>query len=266
MIQIQEINAFSDNYIWCLFDENNNAIVVDPGCANSVENHLQKNELNLQAILITHHHPDHIGGVQSLKRNHNCKVYAFKGSQFEFTDYELVDKQTFEILGTVFETIEVPGHTLDHIAFYADIHLQDKEDEIKSQASLFCGDTLFSGGCGRLFEGSPAQMLSSLNKLIQLPESTRIYCAHEYTVSNLKFAKTLMPKNENLEQYYKECKLKRERRCPTIPSDLATELKINPFLRFDDTEIYQSLLSQNLIQERSPLSLFTAVRKAKDHF
>ena len=257
MIQIQEINAFSDNYIWCLFDQKKNAIIVDPGCTKSVEQFLSENSLNLEAILVTHHHQDHIGGVEKLKANHNCKVYGFKGANFDFVDHKLVDQQSFQLLDIVFNTIEVPGHTLDHIAYYADIN---------GQASLFCGDTLFSAGCGRLFEGSPKQMFTSLNALMKLPESTLVYCAHEYTLSNLKFAKTLMPTNEDLEIYLSECEKKREINIPTIPCNLETELKINPFLRFDDNEIYQNLFNANLITENTPLNIFTAVRKAKDNF
>ena len=177
-----------------------------------------------------------------------------------------MEKQSFQCLGISFKTIEVPGHTLDHIAFYAEINTQNKDRQVTKQASLFCGDTLFSGGCGRLFEGTPKQMLTSLKALMKLPKSTVIYCAHEYTLANLKFAKTLMPDNEDLKNYYEECEIKRAQNIPTIPSTLATELKINPFLRFDDKEIYQNLLEKKLIENDSSLAIFTAVRKAKDHF
>ena len=266
MIRVQEINAFSDNYIWCLFDKNKNAIVIDPGCADSVDDYLDKNELNLCAILVTHHHPDHIGGVKQLKNKHNCAVYGFKGAGFKFLDYELVDKQKFELLGIIFETIEVPGHTLDHIAFYAEIDSSGDNIHIEKQASLFCGDTLFSVGCGRLFEGTAMQMFSSLEKFKKLPLSTLIYCAHEYTLNNLKFAESLMPNNKELKAYKADCKLKRNNNMPTIPSELQTEFKVNPFLRCDDQEIYESLFEAGLIEEYSPLAQFTATRKAKDMF
>ena len=266
MIQVQEINAFSDNYIWCLFDENNNAVVIDPGCSNSVDAYLEKNSLNLLAILITHHHHDHIGGVESLKSKHNCEVYGYEKANFNFLDHQLADKQSFELLGMKFETIAVPGHTLDHIAYYTELDIPSDNAHTSKQNSLFCGDTLFSGGCGRLFEGTPTQMLASLNTLKKLPETTLVYCAHEYTLSNLKFAETLMPNNEDLKSYINSCQQKRKENKPTIPSKLGTELKINPFLRANDNEIYQSLLNDNLINKHSELSQFTAIRKAKDNF
>lgn len=266
MINIYGIPAFSDNYIWCLFNDKNSAIIIDPGCAKTVDTYLQKNNLKLEAILITHHHPDHIGGVQKLKEKYSPKVFAYKEAAFDFTDYELSDEQMFIALNLEFKTICVPGHTLDHIAFYSDIPCIDNEGIESTQASLFCGDTLFSAGCGRLFEGSAEQMFCSLDKLSKLPTNTHIFCAHEYTLSNLAFAKTLMPTNTQLAIYTEECEKKRRMHQPTVPSVLSTELEINPFLRHNDPEIFSILKDKGLIESHNNLEVFRAIRKAKDSF
>lgn len=266
MINIHGIPAFSDNYIWCLFNDKGNAIIIDPGCAEPVEQFLNSNNLKLEAILVTHHHHDHIGGVKQLKEKYSPKVFGFIEANFDFLDVKVKEGQSFQALNLEFKTLEVPGHTLDHIAFYVDIPTIDTQENTSLQPSLFCGDILFSAGCGRLFEGTAEQMLNSLNKLTNLPANTLIYCAHEYTLSNLAFAKTLMPNNEALSSYISVCEDKRRKGYPTIPTILSTELEINPFLRSHDPEIYSSLKNEGLIKEHTNQEVFRAVRKAKDSF
>lgn len=272
MFQIKAISAFSDNYIWCVHDSANNALIVDPGCAQSVERFLQAHNLNLAAILITHHHPDHIGGVKQLIKNRAPKVYGFQGANFDFLDYTFTDGQHFSVLDINFTVLEVPGHTLDHIAFFAEIPLGSVNNELdqaelnQSVPCLFCGDTLFSAGCGRLFEGTPEQMYNSLDKLTNLPADTRIYCAHEYTLNNLKFARALMPQNEAIQAYTNQCQTKRDKGLPTIPTNLSTELAINPFLRCQDQELIQNLNRIKHLKDSGPIGIFRALRKAKDSF
>ncbi len=258
MLTIKPIPAFSDNYIWCIEDtESRCAAVVDPGQAKPVLDYLNGSDLELTDILITHHHADHIGGMKELKDHYDCAVWGFERANFSGVDHVLQQGSTFELFGTQFQVIEVPGHTLDHIAFFSN------SDDRHNNPWLFCGDTLFSGGCGRLFEGTPDMMLSSLDKLAQLPDTTQIFCAHEYTLANLRFAKYLMPGNAELANYIQTCQRQRERNSPTIPSTLAIEKKINPFLLSEHPEIRSTL---GLKTEVSRLDCFAATRQAKDHF
>jgi len=288
MLNITAIPAFSDNYIWCFYDpDTQKAAVVDPGSYQVVENFLAAENLELETILITHHHPDHIGGVKELKTKYGAKVYGFKEAKLTFLDYHFNEGDEFTVLGCLFRTLEVPGHTLDHIAFYSPAALNfSKTSTLNARASqtdassessnnketsnrhnkpwLFCGDTLFSGGCGRLFEGTPKQMYQSLSAISKLPMETEVYCAHEYTLSNLEFASSLMPNNKNLYHYQLNCEQLRKKNTPTIPSTIETELKINPFMRVTDDEILEKLnQTSNSI---SPETVFAAIRKAKDAF
>lgn len=257
MLNIQPITAFDDNYIWLLVDEKTSrAFVVDPGDAQPVIDTLQAQHLDLEGILITHHHYDHVGGLQTLCERYDPVVYGPKNPAIEGVTHRLVAGNQAEVLGTEFEVLEVPGHTLDHIAFY-----HQGETPL-----LFCGDTLFAGGCGRIFEGDPPMMLQSLEALAALPPATRVYCAHEYTLANLAFARAVEPENKDLEKRYQAAQDSRKQGLPTVPSDLALELATNPFLRCGTPALQASLADQGKLQGNSKTGVFTAVRGWKDHF
>ncbi len=262
MLQVCPIPAFSDNYIWCVSDpETHQAVVVDPGEAAPVFAHLESHSLNLQAVLVTHHHPDHVGGVSPLVEAFDCPVIGSKHAAYKGITQAYEDQQQFALFGTPFTVIDVPGHTLDHIAFYS------PADTGRHQLPwLFCGDTLFSGGCGRIFEGTPEQMWSSLQRLARLPDNTLVFCAHEYTLSNLRFARHTLPADEAIAAYEARCKTKRDRNLPTVPSDLATEKRINLFLRAKDLELAARLGVEVNTDKPPELATFTALRKAKDTF
>ena len=208
------------------------ALVVDPGDAQPVLEALQQLGLQLEAILVTHHHPDHIGGVDALRNATGARVFGPTREAIPEPLSRLADGDQFQSLGLTFHVIDVPGHTAGHIAYYC--------ANVDGAPLLFCGDTLFSGGCGRLFEGSPAQMLASLDKLAALPESTRVCCTHEYTLSNLKFAAVVEPSNQALARYTVTAQALRSRLQPTLPSTILLELQINPFLRTRQAAVIQA--------------------------
>ena len=253
MLQITPISAFTDNYIWtCCLPGSQFCLVVDPGDASAVQRFLQQNGKTLGAILITHHHNDHIGGLAALRQAYpNVRVIGPATEAWRISGLtEQVnhgDAVVISELKLQFTVMAVPGHTLGHIAFYA-------------APALFCGDTLFSVGCGRLFEGSPLQMWQSLQQLMTLPDNTLIYCSHEYTQANIRFALTIEPDNQALIDYAEKCALLRMASQPTLPAVLATEKAVNPFLRSDNSRLQQQL------QQNSALALFTALRLAKDSF
>ena len=252
-MNILPLPAFTDNYIW-LIEENGKATVVDPGDAEVVDNYLKEKHLKLENILITHHHFDHTGGVQQLKDSYGCNVYGPYDSPFNGVEIKLKENDQISILGSSFGIIEVPGHTLDHIAYYSE-----------EQNVLFCGDTLFSGGCGRIFEGTPTQMYESLSKLSVLDLSTKIYCTHEYTQSNLNFAIKVEPSNDHLVQYKNQIDEKRSQNKISLPSNLKLEKDINPFLRSHILEIKENIKDFAKINHPSDLETFTAVRSLKDN-
>ena len=253
MLQITPISAFADNYIWaCCLQDSQFCLIVDPGDASVVQDFLQQNGKTLGAVLITHHHNDHIGGLAALRKAYPAarvigpasEAWRISGLTEQVSHGDAVAIPELKLNVTV---IAVPGHTLGHIAYYA-------------APALFCGDTLFSVGCGRLFEGSPLQMWQSLKQLMALPDNTLIYCSHEYTQANIRFALTIEPDNKALIDYAEKCAQLRKADQPTLPALLATEKAVNPFLRSDNSRLQQQL------QQNSALELFSALRLAKDSF
>jgi len=254
-VQIIPIPAFNDNYLWLIHNQRK-AIVVDPGDAAPVINTLKKLNLDLQTILITHHHQDHIGGVELLLRTYpNAEVFAPKLEHYPFKHTPVGEPQQVYLGDWVSsaKVIDVPGHTLGHIAYYI---------EHNAQQWLFCGDTLFGAGCGRLFEGTPAQMQASLQKLTALPASTQVYCTHEYTLHNINFALTLEPGNASLIKRQQDAKALITSGQPTLPSSLALELATNPFLRCHMPEIQASLHTENT----NLLQTFSAMRALRNSY
>ena len=254
MINIEPIEAFSDNYIW-LVTTNEGSIVIDPGESSKTIELLKKRDLNLKAILITHHHFDHTGGIDEVKLFSSAKVYGPK-NDISSIDVRVEVGQALSLIGIDFEIIELPGHTMDHIAFYTNNN---------GNPLLFCGDTLFAGGCGRVFEGTFEQMHESLMKLKSLPANTKVYSGHEYTTANLSFAKEVEPLNKNIISRYNEVLKLRKEGIPTLPTTIEIELKTNPFFRCDVEEIQDSLLKK-FNSERNEQEIFKALREWKDNF
>lgn len=250
--------AFTDNYIWMLHD-GRQAAVVDPGDAAPVFQALQRLGLRLQAILVTHHHPDHVGGVDALRDATGATVYGPARERIPEPLVRLAQGDTVDVLGLHFEVIDVPGHTAGHIAFYC--------PAMDGTPLLFCGDTLFSGGCGRLFEGTPAQMLHSLDQLAALPDNTRVCCTHEYTLSNLKFARAVEPGNAALVHYSSQCEALRARGEPTLPSRMALERDINPFLRVRVPMVAQAARGHDVqVDQDDAVAVLAALRQWKNEF
>lgn len=248
--------AFTDNYIWMLHD-GRQSLVVDPGDAQPVLEALQQLGIQLQAILVTHHHSDHTGGVAALREATGAKVFGPVREAMPEPLIRLGGGDQLQSLGLTFKVIDVPGHTAGHIAYYC--------ANVDGAPLLFCGDTLFSGGCGRLFEGSPAQMLASLDTLAALPDATRVCCTHEYTLSNLKFACAVDPTNQTLARYTATAQGLRSNQQPTLPSTLQMERQINPFLRTRQAAIIQA--AQGFDASASDeVSIFAALRQWKNEF
>ena len=254
MINIEPIKAFNDNYIW-LATTNEGSIVIDPGEAHKTIKYLKENDLNLEAILITHHHFDHTGGIEDMLKFRNVDVYG-PVNNIPSINKQLRDGDLFSVIGIDFKIIEIPGHTLDHIAFFS---------ENNGNPVLFCGDTLFSSGCGRVFEGTFEQMHESILKLKSLPANTKIYSGHEYTQSNLKFAMEVEPLNQKLISRYNDVQDLLNKGIPTLPTTLELELEVNPFLRCQAREVQNSVVKQFNTSNHED-EIFKALRQWKDNF
>lgn len=259
MLEISPIPAFDDNYIWLLTAGGQDAVVVDPGDARPVIERLQRDGLRLAGILITHHHGDHVGGVDTLLAQWpDIPVWGYLRAQAECVNVPLEDGDTVSVLGHPASVMTIPGHTLDHIAFY----FSDTGDG----PALFCGDTLFAGGCGRVFEGDPPMMLRSLDRLAALPSNSRVYCAHEYTLSNLRFARAVEPDNSALARREQECIALRDNGLPTVPSRLSTEHDTNPFLRCGSPTVRAAAIARGCDEMAGNEAVFAAIRGWKDSF
>ena len=255
-MNLSALPAFADNYIWMLHD-GTQAVVVDPGDATPVLQALQTQGLQLAGILVTHHHPDHVGGIDALRPHLQGPVWGPARENIPQPCTPMNDGDVISVLGHRFQVIDVPGHTAGHIAYF-----QLDADEAPL---LFCGDTLFSAGCGRLFEGTPAQMQHSLSRLAALPGSTRVCCTHEYTLSNLKFAAAVEPGNPERAQYHARCESLRAQGLPTLPSSIALERLVNPFLRCDAPEVVAAARAQGAAND-DKVSVLTALREWKNRY
>lgn len=255
-MNLTALPAFTDNYIWML-DDGTSAVVVDPGEAAPVQAALDARQLALAAILVTHHHGDHVGGVDELRGRLQGPVYGPRREAIPSPYVALDDGDVIEVLGAGFEVIDVPGHTAGHIAYF---HAGRDGAPI-----LFCGDTLFSGGCGRLFEGTPEQMHRSLSRLAALPGHSRVCCAHEYTLANLKFARAVEPDNAALARYSADCESACADNRPTLPSSIAVEREINPFLRCDQPAVVRSAAARGATSDAGS-DVFAALRRWKNDF
>jgi hydroxyacylglutathione hydrolase len=258
------IPAFDDNYFWLLSD-GLDAVVVDPGAAAPVETYLRDHGLRLSAILLTHHHRDHVGGVAELLATRSIPVYGPKNEAIAHVTQRMAQGDRVELAAPrlSLQVLDVPGHTAGHIAYFM-------AGDASADPRVFCGDTLFACGCGRLFEGTPAQMLHSLDALAALPDATRVHCAHEYTLANIRFARAADPGNLDLQAWEAEAQGLRTRGIPTLPTTLGHEKRVNPFLRCGVPALQATLaqvpgeLAARVRGDR--LASFTALRAWKDRY
>ena len=252
MLTLIPLPAFDDNYIW-VFHDGRHALAVDPGDPEPLIAFLEANALTLTTVLITHHHRDHTGGNRRLHQRYNCDIYAPDNPRIPAVTHILGGGDSLDIAqpGLHFDVLATPGHTLDHISYVG-------------HGSLFCGDTVFGCGCGKLFEGNPAMMAASLDSILSLPDATRVCCAHEYTLSNIDFSKTIDGSNPALLERERADRDAREHGLPTLPSTLALEKSTNPFLRFHDADMAAFAARYLKRPDPSPAEVFGAIRAAKD--
>ena len=264
---LHPLPAFQDNYVW-LMETAAGALVVDPGDAAPVLAWLRRHEgrpgARLDAILVTHHHADHTGGVAELQAATGARVVAPAAEPpvpgLKTPAEEVSGGMTVQALGLAFQVLDVPGHTAGHVAYVC------QQPGSGEAPVLFCGDTLFSAGCGRLFEGTPAQMLDSLGRLAALPADTRVCCAHEYTLSNLRFAQAVEPGNDDLARHRAHCEALRAQGLPTLPSSIGLERTLNPFLRSRLPGVAHAVRASRDAQARDPVAVFAALRAWKNEF
>jgi hydroxyacylglutathione hydrolase len=254
MMTLTALPAFSDNYIWLLHD-GHDAIVVDPGDAAPVKAALSSQALRLAGILVTHHHADHVGGLQELLPLLQGPIFGPAHEALPVPVQPVEDGELVQLMGQEFEVLDVPGHTAGHIAYL--------QRNAREAPLLFCGDTLFSAGCGRLFEGTPAQMHASLTRLAALPGDARVCCAHEYTLSNLRFAAAVEPANDEIVAHTAWCETQRAAGRPTLPSRIALERQINPFLRCDVPAVIAAARDHGAAND-SGVEVFAALREWKN--
>jgi hydroxyacylglutathione hydrolase len=254
MLSVDPIKAYDDNYIW-LISTNEGSIVVDPGESEKIIKAIDENRIDLKGILITHHHYDHTNGLKDLLEKNEFDVYG-PINNINGINKKVGELDKFSIIGIEFEVIEIPGHTLDHIAFYS---------FNKGSPVLFCGDTLFAGGCGRVFEGTYEQMFEALKKISKFPKNTKIYCGHEYTLSNIKFALEVDPNNEKLQSEFEHVQSLIKSNTPSLPTTIEKELDLNPFLRCDNLEIQKNIINRFNVGDNE-FEIFTAIRKWKDNY
>jgi hydroxyacylglutathione hydrolase len=256
-LNVLPVPAFADNYIWLIEApaRPGTVVAVDPGDARPVIEELKRRNLELGAILLTHHHPDHVGGVPGLRQFKDVPVIGPDDERIAFESRTMGDGERCELpeLGLGFEILAVPGHTVSHIAFFG-------------HGALFCGDTLFSAGCGRMFEGNPKQMNASLNRLRSLPPDTQVFCGHEYTAANLRFALTVEPRNADALEYQERVQQVRAQGNPSIPSTLSLEIKVNPFLRCDNAAVRSAAETHAGKTLSEPSEVFAVLRAWKDQF
>ncbi len=254
MVLVEPVPAFRDNYIWVI-GNNQYAVAVDPGDAGALQEYLEERKLELVAILCTHHHQDHVGGNLALSKQHGCPVYGPAREKIPAMTHPVSegDLVRFEEIGASFVVMDLPGHTSGHIAYFG-------------EGALFCGDTLFGCGCGRVFEGTMEEMHASLSRLAALPEATRVYAAHEYTLLNLRFALEVEPENPDLPARKEEDERLDRQGIPTLPSTIGLEKRTNPFLRCEDPAVMRMAARHCGKTLSAPAEVFSVLRRWRNEF